>query len=230
MTHTTCLTCGAPFSFDETKRGRHPKNCSRACTNQAFRARRSAAKQEERAAQAGACGVCGDAIAVSMRGAVARCCTRLCYEVMVGKRLAAPLPEVTCALPGCGVVFRPGNRRTRCCSERHGKALWNRESRADGRQPNSAWTEARRESYQRRRAIKYGADADRIRNREVFERDGWVCGLCQSPVDSDIKWPSPLSPSLDHILPLSKGGSHIMANVQLAHLGCNVEKGDRIPA
>jgi 5-methylcytosine-specific restriction endonuclease McrA len=38
------------------------------------------------------------------------------------------------------------------------------------------------------------------------------------------KAPDPMSPSLDHILPLSKGGTHEPRNVQLAHLGCNVRK------
>jgi 5-methylcytosine-specific restriction endonuclease McrA len=59
----------------------------------------------------------------------------------------------------------------------------------------------------------------------VFERDGWTCGLCSEPVDPALSWPDPQSASLDHVLPLSRGGSHTMANVQLAHLGCNVEKG-----
>lgn len=33
-----------------------------------------------------------------------------------------------------------------------------------------------------------------------------------------------MSASLDHILPLSLGGAHSMANVQLAHLSCNHTK------
>ena len=34
--------------------------------------------------------------------------------------------------------------------------------------------------------------------------------------------------SLDHILPLSKGGSSRVANLQLTHLKCNNDKGDTI--
>ena len=34
-------------------------------------------------------------------------------------------------------------------------------------------------------------------------------------------------PTLDHIIPLSKGGSHTWDNVQLAHMGCNAGKCDK---
>lgn len=62
---------------------------------------------------------------------------------------------------------------------------------------------------------------------EVYERDGWVCGICGEPVDANLKHPNPLSPSLDHIVPLALGGRHSRANTQLAHLVCNVRKGAR---
>lgn len=59
---------------------------------------------------------------------------------------------------------------------------------------------------------------------EIFERDGWCCGLCDLVVDKDLAWPDPMSKSLDHIVPLSCGGDHVRANVQLAHMTCNVRK------
>lgn len=62
---------------------------------------------------------------------------------------------------------------------------------------------------------------------DVHARDGWTCQLCWQPIDPDVAWPDSASPSLDHIIPLSKGGSHCMTNVQSAHLGCNSSKGDK---
>lgn len=41
-----------------------------------------------------------------------------------------------------------------------------------------------------------------------------------------LKCPDPGSPSIDHILPISKGGNDTIANVQLAHFECNWIKGD----
>lgn len=127
----------------------------------------------------------------------------------------------TCSMVGCD---RPHRAKGMCHMH------WRRVARAEGRESVPVWDERRRENYQRRRALKRGADAEQIVNAEVFERDGWVCGICSAPVGRLASWPDPLSASLDHILPLSKGGSHTSANVQLAHLGCNVEKGARVAA
>lgn len=73
-----------------------------------------------------------------------------------------------------------------------------------------------------------GVDAERFRHVDVFERDGWVCQLCGSPVDPALRGQTSLAPSLDHIIPISRGGAHTMANTQLAHFGCNARKRDRV--
>ena len=87
----------------------------------------------------------------------------------------------------------------------------------------------RRAASSRRRALFRGApEIEKFEHAAVFERDGWLCGLCGGPVDPRIAHPDPRSPSLDHIVPLKKSGAHTLANVQLAHLGCNSSKGDRL--
>jgi RNA polymerase-binding transcription factor DksA len=53
------------------------------------------------------------------------------------------------------------------------------------------------------------------------ERDNWSCGICGAAV-------SRASASLDHIVPLSRGGTHEPENCQLAHLHCNKWKGARL--
>lgn len=71
---------------------------------------------------------------------------------------------------------------------------------------------------------------ERFTDAEIFERDGWICKLCGEPVDESIAYPNPKSASLDHVLPIAKGGGHTRANCQLAHLGCNSRKRDRLVA
>lgn len=81
---------------------------------------------------------------------------------------------------------------------------------------------------QHRRAKERDPAADKFAPRVVYERDEWTCGLCGSSIDPAHRAPSPDAPSIDHIVPLSRGGTHTLANVQAAHLGCNVRKGNRI--
>jgi len=80
-----------------------------------------------------------------------------------------------------------------------------------------------------RRVRLESATIERFDPFEIYERDGWVCGLCGVPVPPELNWPDPMSASLDHIMPLSAGGDHSRANAQLAHWICNVRKGASWP-
>ncbi len=56
-----------------------------------------------------------------------------------------------------------------------------------------------------------------------------VCGICGKPVDFRIKFPDSLSPCIDHIIPVSKGGHPSdISNMQLAHMTCNRLKSDKL--
>lgn len=142
--------------------------------------------------------------------------------------MPAPLKPRACLIEECGVTFTPKSEKQRCCTEKHGKLLWNRESRADGRQVHQPWNDRRRDNYHRRRARrKKAATGARVELSAIAARDKWTCQICRKAVDRTLIWPHPMSPSLDHVVPLSKGGAHDPANVQLAHLDCNTVKGNR---
>jgi len=81
-----------------------------------------------------------------------------------------------------------------------------------------------------RRANKRANEYEAVNRNVVLERDNWTCHLCNDPIPTDLKWPHPLSASMDHVIPLARGGSHTYENVQSAHLTCNISKGARIPA
>lgn len=68
-------------------------------------------------------------------------------------------------------------------------------------------------------------EGDQIIRLAVFTRDRWRCHLCGEKVDKRLRWPDPMSASLDHVRPICRGGSHTYFNVRLAHLTCNVRKG-----
>ncbi len=101
---------------------------------------------------------------------------------------------------------------------------------------NKLWAENNKERSKeittngrhRRRARIKGVKSETVSSLKVFERDSWKCGICGKRVNKRLKYPDPLSPSLDHIIPLSKNGTHTYDNVQLAHLRCNLRKSDKI--
>lgn len=88
-----------------------------------------------------------------------------------------------------------------------------------------------RAARDRRRAREMNAAVgEDFTREEIFDRDRWVCGICEKPIDQALSYPDPMSASLDHVIPLARGGEHSRANAQAAHLRCNVRKGDRVAA
>lgn len=63
---------------------------------------------------------------------------------------------------------------------------------------------------------------------DILLRDGTDCWLCHLPIDLTLAWPHRDSKSVDHVVPLSRGGAHEPNNCRLAHMGCNASKGNRI--
>ncbi len=99
-----------------------------------------------------------------------------------------------------------------------------------GRDPRCCSRECKtiiRQHYQDIRRFTSFLDAGGRRLRfKVFARDGWVCQLCGEPTDRKVKWPHPMYPTIDHIIPVSKGGTHEESNLQCAHAQCNATMPD----
>lgn len=86
-------------------------------------------------------------------------------------------------------------------------------------------------SSAKRRALKYAVSFDETITRKlVFEKDHGECYLCK--IDTHLKPLSdtyePKLSTVDHIIPISKGGSHTWNNVRNCCLKCNITKHDRI--
>lgn len=65
-------------------------------------------------------------------------------------------------------------------------------------------------------------------NRKKILASQSVCGVCGRPVDMSLKYPHPMSATVDHIIPVAKGGGSELGNLQLTHLWCNRQKSDRL--
>ena len=122
--------------------------------------------------------------------------------------------DVKCAT--CGKVFS-GVHNARYCSHRcKNRAAYSRRFRTD----------------HKTRAERYGLDYDpTITVEKLYKRDGGICQICGETCDpNDKSWGScgPMHPSIDHIVPMSRGGAHVWSNVQLAHHLCNARKQDNM--
>lgn len=63
---------------------------------------------------------------------------------------------------------------------------------------------------------------------EIYEEAGWKCALCESPVRPDESVHHPRYPTLDHIVPRSRGGSDDRSNLRLACRQCNTLRGSDV--
>lgn len=158
----------------------------------------------------------------------------VCRDCFAGHVDRGPRPTV-CGY--CGESFESVRVRdtwTRTCSKacarriefESGEHHWLATSWASpGRDP--AKVEA---NWRRKRARKLAAKSEPYTTAEIAARDEYRCGLCRGTVNMELEHPDLWSPSVDHIVPISKGGDDTRANVQLAHLGCNIRKGNRVVA
>ena len=70
----------------------------------------------------------------------------------------------------------------------------------------------------------------KVHTEAVISRDGDRCWLCGNRIDLDLPKDHPLAPSLDHIVPKSRGGSsNSFYNLALSHRVCNESKSDKTP-
>ncbi|MEI9479555.1 MAG: HNH endonuclease [Deltaproteobacteria bacterium] len=67
-------------------------------------------------------------------------------------------------------------------------------------------------------------DKFETRRAAIFERDKWVCQICHKKINPKLKYPHPMSATIDHIIPSSLGGMGTGENLQAAHWICNSRK------
>ena len=112
----------------------------------------------------------------------------------------------------CGKPFETYNPSQKTCSKECGRKLQN--AHRDKRIPKEQIV-----------------DKD-ITLEALYKRDSGVCYLCGKKCDWDDKQyghVGPKYPTIEHIIPISRGGLHSWDNVRLAHFGCNCKKADELP-
>ena len=201
-----CLQCGKAFHPHNTAKGLY---CSHECSGIALRTNM--------------CAVCGKWVPSGRRFCSEECRgakdakERIGYErqfddmVKWMGRLSRSMAKedrtlIATVCDQCERTFVTTNRQARYCSDRC------RRRHANNRKED--------------RLYWYGKPDLSVTLEKLFVRGGGRCAECgllmtfSSPINSDEH------PSIDHIVPLSKGGTHTWDNVQLMCRGCNRKKSD----
>lgn len=140
--------------------------------------------------------------------------THAARQIRISERLADVI--VPCDRCGVEVVKRRGGK---CLT----KANRCKKCRASFKRAHRKRAEARRYLRKRNHPSKR---CEVIVEEDVFCSSLWLCGICKEPVDHRLVAPHPLAAEMDHVVPLSKGGTHTRDNVQCTHRICNNAKSD----
>ena len=91
------------------------------------------------------------------------------------------------------------------------------------------YPEKQRMKERRRRALINSAESSSYSVKDVLDLWGTDCHICSSSIDMRVTrrcgepgWEEGLH--LDHVIPLSKGGTDLISNVKPSHAKCNIVK------
>lgn len=88
----------------------------------------------------------------------------------------------------------------------------------------------RRAKASRRRALERNAFVADVHLHQLIEEHGAICHLCGLPLELRMAVPYPRAATIDHVIPLARGGKHEPANCRPAHFRCNSFKRDEVKA
>jgi 5-methylcytosine-specific restriction endonuclease McrA len=78
----------------------------------------------------------------------------------------------------------------------------------------------------RARELQWAEHPQKLSRYQVYAQSNGKCHICHELVDLRLEVPNPLSCTIDHVVPLARGGSHTIGNVRIAHMICNTFKSD----
>jgi 5-methylcytosine-specific restriction endonuclease McrA len=205
-----CLQCGTGYNYHpaakdkghEHKRGLF---CSWDCKSQHIKDSKPGPHSK---LQVNPCKTCGKVI-------LSKGAKRYCSDECKPKILALPpMPRVCRHCKGSYLADNTGGMHKQYCSEGC---------------RNEVEKVHRRIARSKRKAIIRKVTIEKVDPFVVFDRDGWKCKMCGIDTPKELRGTiKSNAPELDHVMPISKGGSHSYMNTQCSCRKCNQVKSDKI--
>lgn len=233
----TCEHCGKTFEYDNPKGGRPRKYCSIECRRIEKR------RMLDERAPVRICEACGKPFKRVTSGKDSgRFCSRECagndtgrYCKTCGTRLPSKKKYLSVNCESCNENIRQELERKEaerlkriaehvcktCGKHIHTSKMYCESCRSERMREQRRKFKDKTLRKHRGRARRFGCTIESVNKNEVYERDNWTCHICGERVPRDVEDNHPLHASIDHVIPLSLGGSHSMSNVRLAHRQCN---------
>lgn len=137
---------------------------------------------------------------------------------------AARVKKRTCCYCGAEHTLRGRRTCSDACFKASQEAHWARLKRPDTLNMIRRRERRRKASEKRRLSGCASGRKQQGRWRLICERDSWKCWVCGGLIDSALSPPNRLAGTVDHVVPLSHGGSDDDSNVKAAHFTCNVRR------
>lgn len=207
-----CQSCGC--SFFRKKRGKDDRRfCSRDCAA----ANKSRVAQQQKAEKRAA---------IELQNA--KQCA-VCCKTFIGKYGSKYCSAKCRPLPGCTVNKFQRIKQCAICAEPFEVAP------IPGIQSYCSEPCKLIGSTAKLKALRMAAKARRrgcrkvsfVAARLIWKRDQGLCGICGDPVKVAVSPNHPKALEFDHIIPISKGGAHVVENLQLSCRSCNGWKSDK---
>lgn len=204
---THCLHCQKPLKQNKNNTRR---TCSRACRDQLAYSNRKAKGQ-----RSVTCEHCGQAFTTGRKSQ--RFCSSKC-RLIVAKQNYTYTPRtepkvLTCGWCGEDVIVPPNFTSNR---------KYHPDCKIQAKRARYRIKTVKRQS----RTVK----PSRLSADQVLALYGPNCSICHEPIDDTLPRTSKLGLTVDHVIPLSKGGLDTIDNMRPAHWVCNVRKGNKIYA
>lgn len=190
-----CKYCGTDF-IPNTRGRKNTGFCSKSC-GEKWRYHNAVKIQPHNYART--CGFCGQRFLA--KNEMKEYCSISCAS-----KARMQTFQYTRVCPVCGESFQADNPgKIHCSDECSRRATRDREQ----------------EKRKKRRAITGDQKDNKLSLDKVYQEAKGICSICGLPVPKQCDRNDEWSRTRDHIIPISRNGSHTYGNCQLAHRICN---------